>query len=100
MGFSYRAIRSRYSATRMTVILHFFNVGASFCRCILQRACGCVRLVRKGGCAMTIRRVEGDKKRWLSLLLLADEQEDMVDRYLDRGTMYLLEEGGVRASAW
>ena len=46
---------------------------------------------------MTIRRVEGDKKRWLSLLLLADEQEDMVDRYLERGTMYLLEEGGVRA---
>ena len=46
---------------------------------------------------MTIRRVEGDKKRWLSLLLLADEQEDMVDRYLERGTMYVLEDGGVRA---
>ena len=47
---------------------------------------------------MEIRKAEGDKKRWLSLLLLADEQEDMVDRYLDRGTMYLLTEGeAVRA---
>ena len=47
---------------------------------------------------MEIRRVEKDKKRYLALLLLADEQEDMVDRYLERGTMYVLEEGGsVRA---
>ena len=46
---------------------------------------------------MTIRRVEGDKKRWLSLLLLADEQEDMVDRYLERGTMYVLEDDGIKA---
>ena len=34
------------------------------------------------------------KKRYLDLLLLGDEQEDMIDRYLDRGTMYLLEDGG------
>ena len=46
---------------------------------------------------MEIRKVETDKKRYLDLLLLADEQEDMVDRYLDRGTMYVLEEGGVKA---
>lgn len=45
---------------------------------------------------MEIRRVEGGKKRYLSLLLLADEQEDMIDRYLDRGTMYVLEDGGVK----
>ena len=46
---------------------------------------------------MEIRKVETDKKRYLDLLLLADEQEDMVDRYLERGTMYVLEEGGVIA---
>ena len=46
---------------------------------------------------MEIRKVETDKKRYLDLLLLADEQEDMVDRYLDRGTMYVLEDGGVKA---
>ena len=46
---------------------------------------------------MEIKKVETEKKRYLDLLLLADEQEDMVDRYLERGTMYVLEDGGVRA---
>ena len=46
---------------------------------------------------MEIRKVETDKKRYLDLLLLADEQEDMIDRYLERGTMYVLEDGGVKA---
>ena len=46
---------------------------------------------------MEIRRVETDKKRYLDLLLLADEQEDMIDRDLERGTMYVLEDGGVKA---
>jgi len=43
-----------------------------------------------------ITEVKEDKKRYLSLLLLADEQEDMVDRYLERGTMFVLEDGGVK----
>lgn len=46
---------------------------------------------------MTVTELKGDKKRYLDLLLLADEQEDMIDRYLDRGTMYVLDDGGVRA---
>lgn len=46
---------------------------------------------------MQIRLVETNKKSYLPLLLLADEQEDMIDRYLDRGTMYVLEDGGVKA---
>ena len=46
---------------------------------------------------MEIRKVETDKKRYLDLLLLADEQEDMVDRYLERGTMYVLVDDGVKA---
>lgn len=46
---------------------------------------------------MKIKKVERDKKRYLDLLLLADEQEDMIDRYLERGTMYLLEDDGVKA---
>lgn len=33
----------------------------------------------------------------MSLLLLADEQESMVERYLERGTMYVLEDGNVKA---
>ena len=47
--------------------------------------------------AMKIRKVENDKKRYLDLLLLADEQENMIDRYLERGTMYVLEDDGVKA---
>lgn len=46
---------------------------------------------------MVIKKIETDKKHYLGLLLLADEQEDMVDRYLERGTMYVLEDNGVRA---
>ena len=45
---------------------------------------------------MEIREVTGDKKRYLPLLLLADEQESMIDRYLDRGTMFVLDNGGVK----
>ena len=37
-----------------------------------------------------IRQVTENKKAYLELLLLADEQESMIDRYLDRGTMYVL----------
>lgn len=46
---------------------------------------------------MKIEQVETGKKDYLPLLLLADEQEDMVDRYLDRGAMYVLKDGGVKA---
>lgn len=43
---------------------------------------------------MHIRQVIREKKAYLSLLLLADEQEDMIDRYLERGDMYVLEREG------
>lgn len=46
---------------------------------------------------MKIIEVTKNKKQYLDLLLLADEQEDMVDRYLDRGRMYVLENDGVKA---
>lgn len=45
---------------------------------------------------MQFIEVTENKKLHLPLLLLADEQEDMIDRYLERGTMYVLEDGGVR----
>lgn len=38
-----------------------------------------------------------EKKLYLDLLLLADEQEDMIDRYLERGTMYVLDDNGIKA---
>lgn len=45
---------------------------------------------------MEIKEVKENKKQFLPLLLLADEQEDMIDRYLDRGTMYVLDDDGVK----
>ena len=46
---------------------------------------------------MKIRKVNKNKKQFLALLLLADEQEDMVDRYLEKGAMYVLDDCGVKA---
>ena len=46
---------------------------------------------------MKIREVNENKKQFISLLLLADEQENMIDRYLEKGTMYVLEDGNVKA---
>lgn len=43
---------------------------------------------------MEIREVTSDKKQYISLLLLADEQESMIDRYLERGDMYVLDDCG------
>lgn len=45
---------------------------------------------------MEIRELKGDKKQFLSLLLLADEQEDMIDRYIEKGTVYVLDDDGVK----
>lgn len=41
-----------------------------------------------------IRTIRENKKQYLDLLLLADEQEDMIDRYLARGTLFVMEEAG------
>ena len=46
---------------------------------------------------MRIFEVKENKKEYLSLLLLADEQEDMVDRYLDRGRMFVLDDNGIKS---
>ncbi len=46
---------------------------------------------------MNIIQVYENKKKYLDLLLLADEQEDMIDRYLDNGDMFVLDDNGVKA---
>ena len=46
---------------------------------------------------MTIREIGENKKDFLPLLMLGDEQEDMIDRYLTKGRMYVLDDGGIRA---
>lgn len=43
---------------------------------------------------MRIRRIRVQKRRFLALLLVGDEDERMVERYLDRGTLYVLYKAG------
>lgn len=46
---------------------------------------------------MRIIRIEKDKKLFLELLLLADEQENMIDRYLEQGEMYALFDNSLKS---
>ena len=43
---------------------------------------------------MEIREYTGDRRDLMDLLLLADEQVEMVEKYLDRGRMFVLKDGG------
>lgn len=46
---------------------------------------------------MNIRKIIDDNKEYIDLLLLADEQESMIDKYPERGEMFVLDDGGVKA---
>ena len=46
---------------------------------------------------MKISKVLNNKKAYIDLLLLADEQESMIDKYLGRGEMFVLDDNGVKA---
>lgn len=48
---------------------------------------------------MEIKRITSGKKQFLDLLLLADEQESMIDTYLERGEMFALHDDGLKAIA-
>ena len=43
-------------------------------------------------------QITQNKKRFLPLLLMADEQENMIDRYLDRGTLYAILDDAYKSS--
>ena len=44
-----------------------------------------------------IAKVEKNKKDYIDLLLLADESETMIDRYLDRGELFALYDDGLKS---
>ena len=46
---------------------------------------------------MTILEIARDKEQFLPLLLLADEQEDMIFRYLNRGRLFVLQDPQLKA---
>ncbi len=45
---------------------------------------------------MIIEEVKENKKIYIDLLLIADEQEDMIDKYLNQGRMFVLNDNGVK----
>ena len=46
---------------------------------------------------MEIKMINEDKKRFLDLLLLADESESMIDKYLERGDLFALYDNGLKS---
>lgn len=45
---------------------------------------------------MRIVEITDNKNKYLPLLLLADEQESMLERYINRGTMWGLDDNGIK----
>ena len=46
---------------------------------------------------MDIKIIINNKKQYLDLLLLADESESMIDKYLERGDMFALYDNGLKS---
>ncbi len=46
---------------------------------------------------MEIQLIKTDKKNFLDLLLLADEQESMINKYLERGDLFALYDGDLKS---
>ncbi len=46
---------------------------------------------------MKIEKISENKKRFLDLLLLADEQERMIDKYLSSGDLFALYDGDLKS---
>ncbi len=46
---------------------------------------------------MKIEVIKNNKKDFLDLLLLADEQESMIDKYLERGELFALYDGDLKS---
>ncbi len=49
------------------------------------------------GKKMNIYKIEDNKKQYIDLLLLGDEQESMIDRYIEKGEMFVLNDEGIKA---
>ena len=75
----------------------FFFIKGSFLQ-NSYKALECEKgLDQSGRVLVKIVEIAENKKQFLALLLLADEQESMVDKYLEQGTMFVLDDDGVKA---
>ena len=48
---------------------------------------------------LTIKKITSNKKQYLELLLQADEQEDMIDKYLPKGDLFALYDDDLKTVA-
>ena len=48
---------------------------------------------------MEILEIKSNKREFLPLLPLGDEQEELINGYLDRGTLFVLYDGGILRTA-
>lgn len=46
---------------------------------------------------MKVNQLTKNKKQDIDLLLLAEEQESMIDHYSERGDLFVLDDNGVKA---
>ncbi len=46
---------------------------------------------------LEIKIIRDNKKQFLDLLLLADESESMIDKYLERGELFALYDDGLKS---
>ncbi len=46
---------------------------------------------------MIIQQIHSNKKQYLDLLLLADESEEMIDKYLHKGDLFALYDGDLKS---
>lgn len=44
---------------------------------------------------MNVQRITEDKRKYMDMLLIADPKEDMIEKYLDKGDMFVLSDEGV-----
>lgn len=45
-----------------------------------------------------VKEVKEGRRNYMELLLVADEQEDMIEKYIDRGEMFVLCDDGAKAA--
>ena len=97
-SFFYAAVKGVFQIVKPFFLMRRKRIPSaeSFCREQVDDAFSIDKMLRQFCIEMMnmiIKEIK-NKREYLPLLLLADEQESMIDLYLDRGTMFVLEESG------
>ena len=77
----------------------FEAVGLMKCMADEEDIMNGARLDREPVRRVYVEEIRENKKKYMDLLYLADEQEEMIDRYIGRGRMFLLHDNGAYPDA-